>query len=557
MLALRRMVLWMAIFVSLPLPVIRAAPGDLDTSFGVGGKRFAPMMTTSGNGGQKVALQADGKAVICGYTYIGGSGSTFNLDGSVARFTTAGALDTTFGGTGKVNVAFGPRDDIFYAIAVQQDGKIVAAGRWFNGTTSGNFDAVTARLLPDGTLDTSFGGTGKVVTSLGTDDSAGAVVIQIDGKIVIGGTAIPSGSGLEDFALARYLSDGTLDASFGGTGKVVTARGGDQRINSLVLQSDGKIIAAGRDGSFIGLARYLPNGTLDTTFGTGGWATTAGATDFGTHVALQSDGKILVSSWAWNGSNYDLGVTRFLADGARDTAFGTMGRVSVNLGNPNQFALCVTVQQDGSILVGGYVTNGTTDGLALVRFDSAGNLDSTFGNGGKIVDTSGRAYGLAVRADGRIVVSLGGGVARYLGGIASPLENWKLTQLGDIHAPDNANIDGDAYVNLAEYGLVLDPHSFSTVPSGPYAYADGTRLRILFTRDPERNDVTIEAEATDNLAGPWTTLASSVLGAPMRGPGYLSGDGADTGLKTVEVRDVVNVGDPAHPNRFLRLRVRR
>jgi hypothetical protein len=101
--------------VSVPLLAIRAAPGDLDTSFGVGGKRFAPMMTTSGNGGQKVALQADGKAVICGYTFIGGS----NIDGSVARFTTGGALDTTFGGTGKVNVAIGPREDFFNAVAVQ------------------------------------------------------------------------------------------------------------------------------------------------------------------------------------------------------------------------------------------------------------------------------------------------------------------------------------------------------------------------------------------------------------------------------------------------------
>jgi uncharacterized delta-60 repeat protein len=381
------------------------------------------------------------------------------------------------------------------------------------------------------------------------------VVIQSDGKIVIGGAAIPSGTGFEDFALARYLSDGTLDASFGGTGKVVTARGGDQRINGLVLQSDGKIIVAGRDGSSIGLARYLSNGTLDTTFGTGGWATTGSTADYGTHVVLQSDGKILVSSWAHNGSNYDLGVTRFLTNGARDIAFGASGRASVNLGSPNDFALCVTVQPDGYILLGGYVTNGTTDGLALVRFDSAGNLDPTFGNGGKIVDPSSRAYGLALQGDGRIVVSLGGGVARYLGGTATPLENWKLTQLGDIHAPDDANTDGDAYVTLAEYGLVLDPHSFSTVPSGPHAYAEGTRLRILFTRDPERNDVTIEAEAADDLAGPWTTLGSSVLGAPMSGPGYVSGDSADAGLKTVEVRDVVNVGDAAHLNRFLRLRV--
>lgn len=133
---------------------------------------------------------------------------------------------------------------------------------------------------------------------------------------------------------------------------------------------------------------------------------------------------------------------------------------------------------------------------------------------------------------------------------------WKLANFNDLDAPDLGNADNDAYANLAEYGLVLSPAAFSTGPVGERpAYPEGDRLRIIFTRDPARNDVTIEAQAADDLAGPWATIASSVLGAATTGAGYYGGESAGPGLKTVEVRDVFNIGNPAHPHRFLRLQV--
>ncbi len=138
----------------------------------------------------------------------------------------------------------------------------------------------------------------------------------------------------------------------------------------------------------------------------------------------------------------------------------------------------------------------------------------------------------------------------------APYSQWKLTNLGSVSAPDTGNPDADAFDNLAEYGLVLSPTVFSAGPvNGLFTYPEGDRLRIVFTRDPARNDVTLTAQGADDVAGPWTPLASSVLGAVTTGAGYYGGDSAGPGLKTVEVRDLFNLDDPAHPRRFVRLQV--
>lgn len=145
---------------------------------------------------------------------------------------------------------------------------------------------------------------------------------------------------------------------------------------------------------------------------------------------------------------------------------------------------------------------------------------------------------------------------------ALALIDWRQTFFGtssDIgEAADFANPDGDAYMNLVEYALVLVPTAFSTGPEGGrFTYPEGDRLRIVFNRDPARHDVTIEVLAAGDLAGPWATIASSVHGTETTGPGYYGGDSAGPGLKTVEVRDLYNLNDPAHPTRFLRLRITR
>ena len=135
------------------------------------------------------------------------------------------------------------------------------------------------------------------------------------------------------------------------------------------------------------------------------------------------------------------------------------------------------------------------------------------------------------------------------------IQQWKLTQLGDPNAPDLGDADFDGLVHLAEYALNLSPTAPSLPPSAErHLYAEGERLRMFFTRDPARNDVTLEVQSADSPAGPWTTVAASTLGGVTTGPGYVGGDDATPGLKTVEVRDTVNLS-PATASRYLRVKV--
>jgi uncharacterized delta-60 repeat protein len=206
------------------------------------------------------------------------------------------ALQT--GGACSVTTPIGTSTDEAHSVAIQSDGKIVAAGASSNGS---RYDFALVRYNTDWTLDTTFNGTGKVTTSVGTDNaSAFAVAIQTDGKIVAAGFSIGSNA---DFALVRYNADGTLDTSFNGTGKVTTPIGsGNDFVYSVTIQSDGKIVAAGsrQDGSIDAvLVRYNANGTLDTSFNGTGIVTppiNSNDTESARSVVIQTDGKILAGT---------------------------------------------------------------------------------------------------------------------------------------------------------------------------------------------------------------------------------------------------------------------
>jgi uncharacterized delta-60 repeat protein len=208
----------------------------------------------------------------------------------------AGALDTTFGVGGKVTTAFlGPTNDFGLAgTAIQADGKIVEAGYSDTQTQSGG-GAALVRYNTDGTLDTTFGSGGKVLPDYNSSGgSFHAVAIQGDGKIVIAGVAFPSGAG--EWALIRYNSDGSLDTTFGSGGEVLTSfeiQNSDDAPNSVAIQADGKIVAAGGSASSFALARYNSDGSLDTSFGTAGKVTTAFAGSIYENafsLGIQSDG---------------------------------------------------------------------------------------------------------------------------------------------------------------------------------------------------------------------------------------------------------------------------
>lgn len=243
--------------------------GSLDTSFGAGG------LVTTGFGadldlGQGVAVQAsDGKIVAAGVT-----DSTGNQTFALARYNTNGSLDTSFGTGGKVTTSFGAGDHIGYAVIIQTDGKIVVAGSATTGSPSLSF--ALARYNTDGSLDTSFGTGGKVTTSFGTDaDEAYAVALQTDGKIIAAGRTDTNNDSCTDFALVRYNTNGSLDTGFGTGGLAKTdfedpENPNTDQIQAIVVMDDDKIMAVGSVGGYIGMASYSSNGSPDTAFGTGG-----------------------------------------------------------------------------------------------------------------------------------------------------------------------------------------------------------------------------------------------------------------------------------------------
>ena len=289
----------------------QAAPGLCsDPSFGSGG-----VVTTSIGGvddeAHAVALQPDGKIIVGGYC------QSSPLGFALVRYNPDGSLDTSFGSGGKVTTG---NNGMVNALALQPDGKIVAAGESWNGST--NYVFALARYNADGSLDTSFGSGGVVMTTVFPSNSAQAyaVAVEPDGKIVVAGRAYDAVR--EEFALARYNADGSLDTSFGSGGIVTTAFGtGDAAGYGVVVQSDAKVVVAGYSSSDplhtdIALARYDANGSLDTSFGSGGTVTTAigGADDEAYAVALQPDAKIVAAgesdAWAPSTTSLSLGTTR-------------------------------------------------------------------------------------------------------------------------------------------------------------------------------------------------------------------------------------------------------
>jgi uncharacterized delta-60 repeat protein len=289
------------------------ADGSLDTTFGTGGKVTTALTAT--DVGRSVLIQTDGKIVLAGYTE-----SHFPLAFTVVRYNTDGSLDTTFGTGGAVTTQVGWLTDAAFSAQLQPDGKIVVVGAGANDAHR-NVDFDVVRYNTDGSLDTTFGNGGKLQTPVGIDnDVAASVLVQPDGKIVVAGSAV-SGIFSTDFALVRYNTDGSLDTTFGIGGKVLTPVGPALDVGvSVQLQPDGKIVLSGysapEDGSRndFSVVRYNADGSLDTTFGTGGKVTTLG-TGYGYSVDLQPDGKIVVAGTGF-------GVARYNADGSLDTRFG-------------------------------------------------------------------------------------------------------------------------------------------------------------------------------------------------------------------------------------------
>jgi uncharacterized delta-60 repeat protein len=330
----------------------------------------------------------------------------------VPASTAAGALDTCFDGDGTVVTQVSDKRDFGYAIIVQPDGKIIGAGTANENVTGGQSnraDFMLVRYNTDGSLDTTFDGDGKVMTHFGAFyyDSATSIALQADGKIVVAGWS--NAGSYNDFAIARYNTNGSLDTTFDGDGMILTDIGADtdDKANAILIQPDGKILVVG--GIFTGVSdpaggvivRYNSNGSLDTSFDGDGKMTLSGTHMFYA-AALQPDGKIIAA-----GTNVNLAVARFNANGSIDPSFGTGGVAMYTAFNFGDRAYAVALEPDGKIVAGGYSRVQASAGYfcaPLVRFTTGGSVEASSVNcneapGSTVINA------LKLQPDGKIIAA--------------------------------------------------------------------------------------------------------------------------------------------------------
>ena len=320
--------------------------GMLDPTFGNAGRIRSGFGAGSNAGAFALVLEPDGKLVAAGE--VGPVGA---YDFALIRYNADGTLDRTFGAGGKVETDIGG-DDHLAAVELQPDGKILGVGVSSHPPYS---TFAVARYDPNGSLDVTFGTGGMVTTEFGSNARATDVVLQPDGKIIVVGRSQDATT--ESVALARYESNGALDQTFGSGGKVTTSLGHSSGGEAVVLQPDGRLVVGGYvrgSGNDFVLLRYDPTGGLDTTFGSDGRTTTdfGGWSDSIADLALQADGKIVATG---NTDGEQFALARYDADGSLDRSFGNGGKVRTRFRAYICWATSLLLQKNGKIVVGGWV----------------------------------------------------------------------------------------------------------------------------------------------------------------------------------------------------------
>lgn len=438
--------LLIALFITSTASKVAAATGDLDPAFNTDGQVTLDVFGF-GDSATAAVLQPDGKIVIAGHanrasdaqpepTQTPGASTVppaiqkmsaaaaqeggTNADFVVARFNADGSPDTTFNTTGRVTTDFEALNDFGNDVALQADGKIVVVGTVTKLTDFGGFSIPTstigvARYNTDGSLDDTFGTKGKVVVAgLGTGQS---IKVIPNNKILVVGALLNSEQSDSEFALLRLNADGSLDSGFGGGQIVLTDFDGEEDSDSsdvpfdVIYQANvNKIVVVGTSGlveeqlrNDFAVARYNADGTLDSTFGTGGTVRTdiSGGFDAATEAAIQPDGKIVAvgtDGLAESEDTPDFAVVRYNTNGSLDETFDTDGKLITDFANGDDGASSVVIQADGKIVVAGgaqitrrLATRETPQGgssddadMALARYNTNGSPDETFGDLGKL-----------------------------------------------------------------------------------------------------------------------------------------------------------------------------
>lgn len=325
----------------------------------------------------------------------------------------SGELDSTFAFNGKLYINMGPNinsTDRAYSLAIQTDEKILIAGSTWTGHAN---SFALARCNSDGTLDNTFNQCGIVTTAVGISSVIESIAIQPDNKIIaVGSSHLNHNDG---FLLARYHPDGSLDSSFGINGIVRTQISGvEEGARSVKIQSDGKIIIGGysrmNDLQNFALARYQSNGMIDTTFGVNGIQITAfnDEADGITSIALQSDQKIVAGGYSYHDGISNFALARYNPDGSPDTTFGSEGKIVSLFNNRRSIAWSTVIQKNGKILLGGTYGEIISSDILLARYNADGSPDSTFNHNGYTIvdiDSCDYIYSIAIRPDDRIIIA--------------------------------------------------------------------------------------------------------------------------------------------------------
>ncbi len=454
--------------------------GALDTTFDGDGKQTIDFGGTL-DFGFGVAVDSQDNVVVAGQTSKGGVGNF-----GVARLTSTGALDTSFGGDGKQLIDFGGTDDIAYSVVVDRRDYIVVAGLTAQGGATG-IDFGVARLTNAGALDPNFDRDGKQTIDFGgTTDYGYSVAVDIQDNVLVAGQTLQGATGY-DFGVARLSSTGALDTSFDSDGKQTIDFGGTSDYGrSIAVDSQDNVLVAGQTlqgatGYDFGVARLTSFGALDFAFDGDGKQTVdfGGTTDQGSSVAVDSQDKVLVvgQTYQGNATGNDFGVARLTSAGILDNTFSADGRVTTDIGRPGSSDFgydAVAYQSDGKVLVVGNASQSNTD-FALVRYNVDGSLDTSFGDRGvATIDFGGTAdvaFGVALDSQGRIVVA---GYANQGGETGYDFAVARLTSVGAL----DTSFDGDGKQTIdfgatTDFGQSVAVDSYDNVLVAGYTYQGG------------------------------------------------------------------------------------